>query len=100
MKYSIRPYICCADKALPNFLQEIHGLSISELNDVIDSLFAVMNGMHDELYWKKNIPGLHMRKEITQLSYRDILVKEMSTVELYNMLKAYSNKVLEYETRL
>ena len=97
MKYSIRPYICSFDKNLPNFLHEIHGLGFDELNDLVDQLYAVTNGMSDELFWGSRISRLHMRRASTSLTYNNVFVTELPTRELYDMLKVYREKVLEYE---
>jgi hypothetical protein len=97
MKYSIRPYIYTFDKKLPNFLHEIHRLIFDELNDLVEQLYAVTNGMHDELFWVSRISRLHMRKESTSLSYNNVFVTELPTMQLYDMLNMYREKMLEYE---
>ncbi len=97
MKYSIRPYIQVNDGNLGLFLTEIHQLNLSELQDIIDSCEDVMRNDSKELYWGWHISSLDMRKEITTLSYNNELQSDIPTIEIYNMLKAYRDKLKDYE---
>lgn len=97
MKYSIKPYIHSPEEKYRLLLIELNQLNISEINDIIDSCNLAMNGTHDELYWGWHISSLDMRKEVTRLSYNNSFVAEMPTVDIYNMLKEYRDRLLEYE---
>ena len=99
MKYSIKPFIYNTDKEYTTFLHDIHQLSIIELNDLIEYCHAVMNGKHDELYWKSHASGLHLQKEISSLTTNNVFITTIPTSDLYGMLKAYRDKILEYEKR-
>lgn len=99
MKYSVRPYIYNTEEKYTTFLSEIHQLSFSELNDIIENLYGVRNGSHETSDWKGTVSSLDMRKEISHLSYRNVFMADIPTIELYNMLKAYRDKWLEYENK-
>jgi hypothetical protein len=97
MKYSIKPYIHNTDENLRLFFTEIHQMDISEIQDGIDSCFGVMNNEDPELSWGSEVSELLIRKESSTLEYHGKFVAEIPTVEILNMLKAYRDKLIEYE---
>jgi len=98
IKYYIKPRLYLVDQNLWIFSDEIHQLSLSELQDIIDSCEDVMINKDDkELYWGWHVSSLDMKKETTTLSYNNQFEMEIPTIEIYNILKAYRNKLNEYE---
>lgn len=97
MKYTIKPYIQCLDEQYSLFLTEIHQLKNSELQDIIDSCNAAINGENIELYWGWDISSLDIKKEVTLLSYNNTFQAEIPTTEIYTMLTIYLDKLKEYE---
>ncbi len=99
MKYSIKPFIYNTDKEYATFLHNIHLLHITELNGLIENCYKVINSIYHELHWQSRTSGLLLQKKITRLSTNDIFITEIPTRDLYEMLKAYRDKILEYEKR-
>jgi hypothetical protein len=97
MKYTIKPYIQVNDGNLGMFVTEIHQLTLLELQDIIDSCEDVMSNEGKELYWGWHVSSLDMTKETTTLSYNNEPQLEIPTIEIYNMLKVYRDKLHEYE---
>jgi hypothetical protein len=97
IKYCIKPRLYLENQELWCFSDEIHQLNLSELQDIIDSCEDVMKNEGKELYWGWHVSSLDMRKETTKLSYNNELQSEIPTIEIYNMLKAYKDKLKDYE---
>ena len=97
MKYSIKPYMYSPEEIYSLLLMELNQLDMDDINDIIDSCNEVMNGKQDELYWGWDISELDMGKENTRLSYNSKFITEIPTIEVYNMLKEYRARMLEYE---
>jgi hypothetical protein len=97
MNYTIKPYIQNNDANLVMFLTEIHQQSLSELQDIVESCENVMNNKGKELYWGWHVSSLDMKHETTTLSYNSQTEIEIPTIDIYNMLKAYRDKLIDYE---
>lgn len=97
MEFYIKPTLYLVDQKFWTLSGELNDLSLAELQDIIDSCFYVINNEGQELYWGWHISSLEMRKEITILSYNKQIIAKIPTTELYNMLKAYRDKLDDYE---
>ena len=100
MKYSIKPFIYNTDKNLVLFFTEIHQMDLSQIKDGVDSCILVMNGEHEELWWGLVVSELAIHKETSTLTYNGDFVTEILTLEIYNMLKAYHDKLQDYENEM
>jgi len=98
MEFYIKPRLYLVNQKFWPLCDELNEQSLSELQDIIDSCEDVMsNGDVQELYWGWHVSSLKMKKETTTLSYNSQTEIEIPTIEIYNMLKAYRNKLNEYE---
>lgn len=97
MKHTIRPFLNGEEKYRV-LLDEIMAMHLSQLNEAISGMEAVFSGK-----WLVNsFCGQHMAcveygKQNAKITYFDELIGEEPTVEIYNMLKAYRDKLKEYE---
>ena len=104
MQYCIKPYIKLDNSIYHNkydtLITEIMAMSIEELNEVISGIENVFAGI-----WELNsFTGQHMTsvsydKEKAVISYFDDVIGEESTMEIYNMLKEYRDKLSNYENK-
>jgi hypothetical protein len=99
IEYYIKPRLYLSDQKLWCFSDEINQLDIAEIQNIIDSCSVVMDNKSNELYWGWHISSLGMKKETTTLSYNNDFVAEMSTIEIYNMLRLYRDKLQDYENK-
>ena len=73
-------------------------LPLASLDDVIEGFENVFNGKYDA----NSFSGQHMAsvdydRETAKISHFDELVGTEPTIEIYNMLRAYRDKLIEYE---
>jgi hypothetical protein len=56
-----------------------------------------MSGEYSEMSWGLEVSELLIHKEIATLEYHGKFVAEIPTIEILNMLKAYRDKLKDYE---
>lgn len=98
MKYKVKPFLIDLENKYGVLFDEIMAMSMDELNGVIEGIENVFNGN-----WLSNsFSGQHMaivdyNKEMARIKHFDEEIGEEPTIEIYNMLKAYRDKLKEYE---
>jgi hypothetical protein len=97
LKYKIKPTILFENKELWILNNEILDMTLSLIEDGVLSCERVINGEYTELNWGSEVSELLIRKESSTLEYHGKFVAEIPTVEILNMLKAYRDKLIEYE---
>jgi hypothetical protein len=97
IKYRIRPQIIFENKEFWIFNSEIYDMSFSMIQDGIESCRIVMSGEYSEMSWGLEVSEFLIHKETTILEYHGKFVAEIPTIEIYNMLKSYRDKLQDYE---
>jgi hypothetical protein len=97
MNFKIKPYIEIDDLDFQTFVSEIYQMSFSMIEDGIISCEKVMNSDYHEMSWGLEVSELLLHKETSILEYHGKFVAEIPTIEIYNMLKEYRDKLKEYE---
>ncbi len=97
LKYIIKPTILFENKELWIFNNEILDMPFSMIEDGIESCRRVMSEEYPEMAWGLEVSELSIHKETSTLEYHGKFVAEIPTVEIYNMLKAYRDKLRDYE---
>lgn len=97
MKFKIRPYIEIDNLDFQTFVSEIHQMPFPMIEDGIESCRRVISGEYPEMSWGLEVSELLIHKEISTLEYHGKFVAEIPTVDIYNMLKEYRDKLKEYE---
>jgi hypothetical protein len=98
MKFKIKPYIIIDNENYQTLITEIMNFSLDVLNGIIIDFENVFNGKYEA----SSFCGQHMAivdfdNKIAKISYFDELIGEESTVDIYNMLRTYRDKLIEYE---
>lgn len=80
-------------------ITEIMIFSLSDLDEIIAGFDDVFN----RKYNANSFSGQHMAsvdydRETARISHFDELIGTEPTIEVYNMLKAYRDKLIEYES--
>jgi hypothetical protein len=96
LQYKIKPIISLEDRDLWIFTGEIHQMPFSMIEDGIESCRRVMSGEYPEMSWGLEVSELLIHKEISVLEYHGKFIAEIPTIEIYNMLKAYRDKLKDY----
>ena len=97
LKYIIKPTILFENKELWIFNNEILDMPFSMIEDGIESCRRVMSEEYPEMSWGLEVSEILIHKETSILEYHGKFVAEILTIEIYNMLKQYRNKLQEYE---
>lgn len=96
--FKIKPYIDSLDnQKFGTFISEIYQMPLSMIEDGIESCRRVMSGEYPDMSWGLEVSELLIHKETSTLEYHGKLVAEIPTIEIYNMLKLYRDKLQEYE---
>ena len=95
--FLIKPRLYLINKKLWIFSDEIQDMTLSAIKDGVDSCEDVMNDVEPWLSWWGDISKLKIKKESCVLEYHGEFVAEFPTVEIYEMLKAYRDALIEYE---
>ena len=96
MKYYIKPRLFLTEPTLWLFSDEIYQMTLSMIDDGIESCRRVMSDECPELSWGLEVSELLIHKVNSTLEYHGKFVAEIPTVEIYDMLKTYRNKLQEY----
>lgn len=97
LKYKIKPTIIFENKELWIFNSEILNMDLSQIQDGINSCQLIMDEKYPEMSWGLEVSELLIHKETSRLEYHGEFVMEIPTAEIYNMLKSYRDKLVEYE---
>ena len=97
LKYKIKPTITFENKELWIFNSELLQMDIQLIQDGIDSCQLTIEEKNIGLSWGLEVSELKIGKEISILTYHGKFVAEIPTIEIYNMLKAYRDKLKDYE---
>jgi len=97
LKYKIKPTIYFENKELWIFNNEILDMPFSMIEDGIISCKRVMNDEYPEMSWGLEVSELLIHKEMSTLEYHGKFVAEIPTIEIYNMLEKYRDKLKDYE---
>ena len=97
LQYKIKPIIFLDDRDLWIFTGEINQMPFSMIEDGIESCRRVMSEEYPEMSWGLEVSEILIHKETSILEYNGKFVAEILTVEIYNMLKQYRDKLKEYE---
>jgi hypothetical protein len=98
MEYRIKPMLISNSKNYNVLFDEIMAMPLSQIIDVIEGMENVFNGK-----WQSNsFCGQHMAvvdydKERARISNFEELIGEEPTIEIYNMLTAYRDKLQDYQ---
>ena len=98
LKYKIKPTILFENKELWIFNNEILDMPFSMIEDGIISCKQVMSGEYPEMSWGLEVAELFIHKEISTLEYHGKFVMEIPTIEIFDMLKKYRDKLKEYKS--
>jgi hypothetical protein len=97
MKFYIKPRLYLLEQDLWLFSDEIHQMPFSMIEDGIESFRRVISGEYPEMTWGLEVSELLIHKETSTLEYHGKFVAEIPTIDIYNMLKEYRDKLKEYE---
>lgn len=98
MKYKVKPFLIDLENKYGVLFDEIMAMSLEELNGIIEGLENVFNDK-----WRANsFSGQHMAivdydKEKAKIKHFDEEIGEEPTIEIYNMLRAYRDKLKDYD---
>jgi hypothetical protein len=96
--FKIKPYIDSVDNQKFGILiSEIYQMPFSMIEDGIESCRRVMSGEYQEMSWGLEVSELLIHKVTSTLEYHGKFVADIPTIEIYNMLKAYRDKLKDYE---
>jgi hypothetical protein len=96
--FKIKPYIDSVDNQKFGILiSEIYQMPFSMIEDGIESCRRVMSEEYPEMSWGLEVSELLIHKETSTLEYHGKFVADIPTIEIYNMLKAYRDKLKDYE---
>jgi hypothetical protein len=97
MKFYIKPRLYLIEQDLWLFSDEIHQMPFSMIEDGIESCRRVISEEYLEMSWGMEVSELLIHKETSTLEYHGKFVADIPTIEIYNMLKAYRDKLKDYE---
>ncbi|HEY8934732.1 MAG TPA: hypothetical protein VIM65_05905 [Cyclobacteriaceae bacterium] len=99
MKCRIKPILISDSNNYNVLFDEIMVMPLSQINDLIEGMKNVFDGK-----WKSNsFSGHHMAivdydKETARISHFEELIGEEPTIDIYNMLIAYRDRLEDFET--
>ena len=96
----IKPILYTENRDLWIFIGEINQMSFSMIEDGIESCRKVMAGEYPEMYWGLEVSELLIHQETSTLEYNGDFIAEILTLEIYNMLIKYRNKLKDYEQEI
>lgn len=98
MDYSIRPYIHNEDPRYVTLFTEIHKLSLIELNKIISDFESVFSGKYGASSFSGEVVfTVEFDKDAAKIVYLGDLIGIEPSIDIYNMLKAYRNRIVEYD---
>lgn len=97
IEYYIKPRLYLINQRFWCFSDEIHQMDLSQIEDGIDSCKFVLEGNHQEINWGLEISQLIIQKEKSTLKYNGLFEAEIPTIQIYNMLREYRDKLVIYE---
>ena len=98
MEHSIRPYIHNENPKYTTLFTEIHKLPLVELNKIIADIENVFNGKYKvSSFCGDVVSTVEFDKDISRIEYYSETIGEEPTIDIYNMLKAYRDKLVEYQ---
>jgi hypothetical protein len=100
LNYTIKLTIHFSNKELWIFNNELLDMPFSMIEDGILSCERVMNGEYPEMSWGLEVSELLIHKETSTLEYHGKFVAEISTVEIYEMLKKYKKALEDFDSEL
>lgn len=92
MKFEVKAYISTDDDRLRTMISEIKQMTISEIQDGINSCKLAISGEED-LSWGSEVFELLLSKEKSVLEYHGQEICEIPTKEILQMLIDYKNAV-------
>lgn len=99
MKYSIKPFLIAEDNRYQTLITEITGLSIAELNLILEDFENVFSGKYEASSFSGNVAVVEFDKMSSRISHFDELIGEEPTNEIYTMLKEYRDALVNYESK-
>lgn len=96
--FKIKPSIISIDNLkFGTFISEIYQMPFSLIEDGIISCEKVMQGEYSEMSWGLEVSELLIHNEMSTLEYHGNFVAEIPTKEIYELLKSYREKLIEFE---
>ncbi len=96
----VKPILYTENRDLWIFIGETNQMPFSMIEDGIESCRRVMNGEHPELSWGLEVSELLIHQETCTLEYNGDFIAEIPTIEIYNMLIKYRDKLKDFETEI
>lgn len=96
MLFIIKPYIQTDDLSLQTFLSEIYQMKIEEIEDGILCCSKVINGKVMNLSWGSEVSELEIQKEYSTLTYNSALIRQIPTIDIFNMLTDYKKALMNW----
>ncbi|MDR3226556.1 MAG: hypothetical protein LBT56_02660 [Prevotellaceae bacterium] len=97
MKYKIKPFLIDESNKYGVLFDEIMELSLNSINGIIEDMDNVFSGKYNASSFSGNLAIVDFDSKITHISHFDELIGEKNTLDIYNMLKKYRDKLVEYE---
>jgi hypothetical protein len=99
MKYRIKPFLITEESKYQTLFTEITGLSITELNGILEDFENVFSGKYDASSFSGNVSIVEFDKVNSKISHFDEPIGEEPTNEIYIMLMKYRNALVAFENK-
>jgi hypothetical protein len=77
---------------------ELNNYSIEQLSQAITDMEKVFNGVYpSSSFYGEVVFCVEYDKDLAKIEYYNDYVGEEPTIEIYNMLKSYRDKLMDYE---
>ncbi len=100
MKYKVKPMLIPDNENYRILCDEIMQFKLIELNQILEGFDKVFNGS----YSANSFSGNHMAvvdydTNLAKISHFDDVIGEEPTIDIYNMLKEYRDRIIESENK-
>jgi hypothetical protein len=93
----VKPILYTENRDLWIFIGEINQMPFSMIEDGMESCRKVMAGEYPEMSWGFEVFELIIHEKTSILEYNGDFITEIPTIEIYNMLIKYRDKLRDYQ---
>lgn len=96
----VKPILYTENRDLWIFIGETNQMPFSMIEDGIETCRRVIDGEYTEMSWGLEVAELLIHQKTSTLEYNGDFIAEIPTLEIYNMLITYRDKLKDYNTEI